>query len=289
MIPYNTPLFPFESKWANINGNKIHYVDEGRGPALLFCHPSVATMFMYRKFIKELSKNYRCVALDFPGFGLSAPKPGYRHSIEAQAETLKGLIVGLDLKNIVPVLQEVGGHAAVTALRSMPERVAGVIITDTIIYPVSEYPKIASMLNFIDGAFFRLLSMQFNLLIRVTYSVGIRNRKLDRREKAAYRALFDTKHKRRLVTLMLHAIKDEEKLMQGVKEAFANEFRDLPTLMIYGERDPMREMGIADRIHSELPFSELHVIKGEGHFPHEGAPDEMISIIKSWLAVRKAG
>src|SRR5687768_13485849 len=105
---YPKNLYPFQSKWAIINGNQVHYIDEGKGDTILFCHPPVSSSFMYRNMIKELSKNFRCVALDFPGFGLSeiVPTSGYRPSINAQSEIIAEFIKTLHLQSVYLLMQE---------------------------------------------------------------------------------------------------------------------------------------------------------------------------------------
>ena len=58
----------------------MHYVDEGSGEPILFVHGSAAWSFAYRNVIRDLRQDYRCVAPDHIGFGMSA-KPadwGYR-------------------------------------------------------------------------------------------------------------------------------------------------------------------------------------------------------------------
>src|SRR5262245_26521087 len=65
-------LFPFTSRFVEVDGARIHYVDEGRGPALLFLHGAPNWSFFYREFVSALRDDFRCIALDFPGFGLSA-------------------------------------------------------------------------------------------------------------------------------------------------------------------------------------------------------------------------
>jgi haloalkane dehalogenase len=67
-------LYPFESRYVEIEGSRVHFVDEGTGPTLLFLHAAPAWSFIYRNFIVELRGRFRCVALDYPGFGLSAAR-----------------------------------------------------------------------------------------------------------------------------------------------------------------------------------------------------------------------
>src|SRR5260370_12368917 len=57
-------LYPFQSRFVEIDGNRIHYIDEGTGPILFFLHPGVGWSFIFRDIIKDLRTHFRCVALD---------------------------------------------------------------------------------------------------------------------------------------------------------------------------------------------------------------------------------
>src|ERR1035438_5030215 len=71
-------LFPFTSRFVELSGNVVHYVDEGEGPILLMLHGNPTWSFVYRDVIAQLSGSFRCIAPDYPGFGLSSPAPGYQ-------------------------------------------------------------------------------------------------------------------------------------------------------------------------------------------------------------------
>src|SRR5207245_5341155 len=70
--PPNTPrtrpawlsheLYPFEDHWMDIDGNQVHYVDEGHGPVVLLLHGNPDWSFLYRNIIRELSGTHRCIA-----------------------------------------------------------------------------------------------------------------------------------------------------------------------------------------------------------------------------------
>ena len=70
-------LYPFEDRWAEIDGNLVHYVDEGAGPPLLLLNGNPSWSFGWRDVILGLRDRYRCVAPDYPGFGLSRAADGY--------------------------------------------------------------------------------------------------------------------------------------------------------------------------------------------------------------------
>src|SRR5258708_30125311 len=74
------PLYPFQSRFVEVEGNRIHYIDEGTGPTLFFVHSGVGWSLLYSDIIQDLRGRFRCVALDLPGFGLSPAAPGY-HSL----------------------------------------------------------------------------------------------------------------------------------------------------------------------------------------------------------------
>ena len=64
-------LFPFTSRFIDVGGNILHYVDEGSGSILLFLHANPLWSFTYRHAIQALRPNFRCIAVDYPDFGLS--------------------------------------------------------------------------------------------------------------------------------------------------------------------------------------------------------------------------
>ena len=74
-------IFPFLSRHAVVDGANVHYVDEGDGPVLLLMHGNPTYSFLYRELITGLQNTFRCIAIDYPGFGLSTAPPGYRFTL----------------------------------------------------------------------------------------------------------------------------------------------------------------------------------------------------------------
>jgi haloalkane dehalogenase len=77
-LPFQVPheLFPVEHRFTDVDGAQVHYVDEGVGETILLLHGNPAWSFLYRKIIVGLKPQFRCVALDYPGYGMSsAPAP----------------------------------------------------------------------------------------------------------------------------------------------------------------------------------------------------------------------
>jgi haloalkane dehalogenase len=71
----NPALYPFEGHMVTIDGNHVHYVDEGEGPVLLLLHGNPTWSFLYRDLINALHGAFRCIALDYPALGYRTPRP----------------------------------------------------------------------------------------------------------------------------------------------------------------------------------------------------------------------
>lgn len=96
-IRLDEQLYPFQSHFVEVEGNCIHYIDEGSGPTLLMLHPGVGWSFMYSDIVLELRGRFRCLALDLPGFGLSTAAPGYQHTLTGDSRLLERFIQALGL------------------------------------------------------------------------------------------------------------------------------------------------------------------------------------------------
>ena len=77
--------YPFESRYAAIGDARLHYVDVGDGPVILMVHGNPTWSILYRDLIEGLKGQYRCIAIDLAGFGLSTPPPRFSFKPQDQA------------------------------------------------------------------------------------------------------------------------------------------------------------------------------------------------------------
>jgi haloalkane dehalogenase len=131
-------LYPFEGDYADIDGARVHYVDEGSGPPLLLLHGNPTWSFLYRELIKALSDRFRCIAPDYPGFGLSTAPPGYGYTPAEHARVLEQLILRLDLHGVTMMVQDWGGPIGFAAATRHPDRFARFIVGNTWAWPKSD-------------------------------------------------------------------------------------------------------------------------------------------------------
>src|SRR5215472_18402265 len=110
MQPFQVPrdLFPVEHRFIDLDGARIHYVDEGAGEPVLLLHGNPTWSFLYRKIIAGLSDEFRCVALDYPGYGMSDAAPGYGYTPAEHSAVLERFVDELRLTDLTLMVQDWG-------------------------------------------------------------------------------------------------------------------------------------------------------------------------------------
>ncbi|MEM6395032.1 MAG: alpha/beta hydrolase [Bacteroidota bacterium] len=117
--------YTYDLHYAEIDDStQIAFVDEGPKAfevTLLFIHGLGSNLEAWRKNIEELSENYRCIALDLPGYGKSSTGD-YPFTMTYFADAVKRFAEHLELENIILVGHSMGGQVAMhTALKEEME------------------------------------------------------------------------------------------------------------------------------------------------------------------------
>ncbi len=128
-------LFPFQSRWFDGAGPRIHYIDEGSGRAVVMFHGNPTWSFLYRKVISQLMGECRCVAMDYPGFGLSERPSGYGYTSAEHATVTGTLVDHLGLNDFIVLGQDWGGPIGMTVALERATRVAGLVFANTWYWP----------------------------------------------------------------------------------------------------------------------------------------------------------
>lgn len=128
-------LFPFESRWFDSPMGRVHYIDEGRGRSILFLHGNPTWSFLYREIVRTLRDRFRCIAVDYPGFGLSQRPPAYGYTPAEHAAVVGSLISHLNLRDLLIMGQDWGGPIGIACALSAPDRVSGFVFGNTWFWP----------------------------------------------------------------------------------------------------------------------------------------------------------
>jgi pimeloyl-ACP methyl ester carboxylesterase len=123
--------YPYEVKYAALSGNiNLAYVDEGSGEyTIIFIHGLGSYLPAWKKNIEGLKANYRCIAIDLPGYGKSSKAP-HSGMMSFYAGVVNELIENLKLKNVIIAGHSMGGQIGIMAALNYPENIKKLVLVD---------------------------------------------------------------------------------------------------------------------------------------------------------------
>lgn len=128
----NLPGYPYRPHYVEVNGLRMHYVDEGQGEIILCLHGEPSWSYLYRKMIAMLSRSYRVVAPDFIGFGRSDKfTERGEYSFKMHHDSLVGFLEATALADITLVVQDWGGLLGLTVAAEEPVLFKRLVIMNT--------------------------------------------------------------------------------------------------------------------------------------------------------------
>ncbi len=276
-------LYPFQSHFVEVDGNRIHYIDEGSGPILFFLHPSIGWSFMYADIIKELRTRFRCIALDLPGFGLSPAVPGYQHTLTSDSRLIERFIQTLGLTDVTLFAHDITGSISLGVVGRRPEWFRAVIILPGFVWPLEEYPRVYHMVQLVSSPLFRFLSVDFNLLLEYTLKSLTKKPKqpFSEQEKRAYREpMADRRVRSYPSDLFKSAVRSHDYLADLEQRLLT--FKEMPALLIFGETDGLLKLGWLTRFEQIFPRHRSIVMPGCHHFPQVYDAPGVATTIRRW-------
>ncbi|MHB8691172.1 MAG: alpha/beta fold hydrolase [Solirubrobacteraceae bacterium] len=275
-------LYPFESRYADLDRATVHYVDEGSGPPLLLLHGNPTWSFLYRDIILGLRDSFRCIAPDHPGFGLSRAKPGYGYTPAEHAAVLEQLLQTLDLNDVTMMVQDWGGPIGFAAATRHPERFSRFVIGNTWSWPKSDVgTQIFS--RTLGGPLGRYLILQRNFFVERILPGNVKLRKLSPTVMDAYRGPFPTPESRIPLHVFPREILGSRPFLAEIENGLPA-LRDRPALIVWPTKDIAFRGPERDRWEATFPNHRTVVLDGAGHYIQEDAADEIVAAIRSWAA-----
>lgn len=132
MKPPISAEFPFESKFLDVKGSKIHYIEEGEGYPILFIHGNPTSSYLWRNIIPYLSTKGRCIAPDLIGMGKS-DKPNIKYGFTDSYNYLNAFIEKMGLKNVTLVLHDWGSGLGFHYANQHRDNIKGIIFMESVV------------------------------------------------------------------------------------------------------------------------------------------------------------
>lgn len=280
-------LFPFESRFIEIDGHSVHYVDEGSGPTLLFLHGNPTWSFLWRDVISALRRDFRCIALDYPGFGLSTAATGYRYLPEEHAEVVTAFVDALGLERVTMVGQDWGGPIGLAAAQRRPGVFDRLVLANTWAWPVNGVLHFEAFSRIVGGPPMRFLVRQFNVVVNAFIPTGHRRRKATAAEMVHYRRALDTAERRQACAVLPSRILASRDFFAEVEAGLAD-LAELPTLIVWGDADIAFRPQERERLEATFPNHETVIVEGAGTYVESDAPEEFVAAVRGWLARQRS-
>ncbi|MDQ4040325.1 MAG: alpha/beta fold hydrolase [Actinomycetota bacterium] len=273
-------LYPFEDQYAEVDGAQVHYVDEGNGPPLLLLHGNPTWSFLYREVIGGLRDRFRCVAPDYPGFGLSTAPPGYGFTAREHAAMLERLVLELDLRDVTMMVQDWGGPIGFAVATRHPDRFARFVIGNTWAWPKSD-PGTQVFSRLLAGPIGGYMIRNRNAFVERILPSNVRRRKLPPEVMDAYRGPFPDAESRRPVHVFPRELLAARPLLAEVERGLAA-LSERPALIVWPTRDVAFRKPELRRWQQIFPAHHTVTLEGAGHYIQEDAPEEIVAAIRDW-------
>lgn len=275
--------YPFTSRYLDTKHGRVHYVDEGQGDPVVFVHGNPTWSFMFRKLISGLSSEFRCVAIDHLGFGLSDKPPHAPYGPRLHAENLTHLIRHLGLERITLVLHDWGGPIGMEYAVDYPESIARLVIFNTHCWSLKGIPGAERFSAFVGGPIGRWLCRRLNAFPRfIMPFMYAGTGRMSPEVHRHYLAPLPDADSRNGTWAFAKAIigeSDWKESTWSLRGALAHH----PVRIFWGLKDPVGTQEKLDKWTSAFPRHEVSVYSDIGHFVPEQLGELAVEPIRAFL------
>ncbi len=279
-------MVPFDRYLVDVGEHRIHVMEVGEGPTVLCVHGNPTWGFLYRKVAQALAGEARIIMPDLVGLGFSDhPRDSSMHTLENHIDWMGLLVDALALSDVTLVVQDWGGPIGVGAFVDRSDRLAGLVVLNTVLSePKSGFKPTAfhrfGRLPVISETAFRLLGFP---QVRLSMAQGDK-RSISGAVARAYRYPLRDRRSNQAPLALVRMVPDSMDhpsvpALRRIGE-FVRSYRG-PAAIVWGDRDPVLGR-VRNHIASMLPEAPVTRTRA-GHFLQEEVPVEIADAVQSVL------
>ena len=264
-----------QSKFVTIDGLSIHYRDEGRGFPLLLLHAAPSSLHTFDRLAAELSRQYRVIRLDLPGYGLTGPNASGDYSSDWYVRFLESFLNSLHVETCFAAGNSFGGRLAAELAYERPGRVKKLVLIDADGYPLdndgvfavkmARSPLLRPVVRYVTPKFFIALNLK-----EAFGTKDIPAETVDR----YYDLLLRAGNRDTFIAMSNRGPDDISGHIKKLK---------IPTLVLWGRGDSVIPVRYGEYFHRDIPGSRLIVYDGAGHMPQEVIPEKIAADMQAFL------
>jgi pimeloyl-ACP methyl ester carboxylesterase len=272
-----------------LHGHRLSYRTGGRGPLLLLIHGITNSSATWEPVLASLGRRFTVVAPDLLGHGDSA-KPRGDYSLGANASLLRDLMLALGHERATIVGHSLGGGIAMQMAYQFPERVERLVLVSSGGLGRQVTPLLRAVA--LPGAELVLPLLASEPLVNAGAKVGGWIAQIGLRVgsditamAAGVASLRDLEARRAFVHTARSVIDVGGQRVDATDKLYLAEA--VPTLILWGDRDPIIPARHGVRAHELMPGSRLRIFAGAGHFPHHDDPAGFATAITEFVAATR--
>jgi pimeloyl-ACP methyl ester carboxylesterase len=269
-----------------LHGHRVRFHRAGEGPLLVLLHGIASTADTWSPVVEALAARHTVIAPDLLGHGDSA-KPRGDYSLGAYASGVRDLIAALGYDRATVVGHSLGGGIAMQFAYQFPERIERLVLIGSgglgrevhLILRAATLPGSELVLALLGGAWLRATG---GALASALARVGLKRGEDLAGVTGGIGSLADAGAREAFVHTARAAIDAGGQRVSATDRLYLA--AGLPTLIVWGERDPIIPVEHGRAAHAAIAGSRLEVFAGAGHFPHRDAPARFVSVLESFMA-----
>ncbi len=269
----------------SINGHRVTYRTGGTGPVLLLIHGMAGSATTWKQVMPKLAKHFTVVAPDLVGHG-SSDKPAGDYSLGAFASLLRDLLVALGHEHATVVGQSLGGGVAMQFAYQYPERCERLVLVGSgglgrEVNSLLRWLTLPGSEAVLSVACARQVRSAIETIGELAARLGFRPAPVTGELWRSYSSLGDDATRDAFLRT-LRAVVDAggQSISAGSRLHLASQ---MPTLIVWGNADPIIPVEHAHTAHAAIPGSRLEIFDGVGHYPHCEAPDRFIDVLVEFV------
>lgn len=298
MFQPSEKLYPFASNWLEIDGQRMHYLDEGpRGaPVVLMVHGNPTWSFYYRNLVIALRDRYRCIVPDHIGCGLS-DKPGddqYPYTLARRISDLGALMEHVQPNTPIHlVVHDWGGMIGFGWAAERPEQIASMVIANTAAFPLPKEKKFPAALWLVRNTAVGALMVQgLNAFSGLAARVAFK-KPVSAEVRKGYTGPYDSWANRIATLRFVQDIplgpEDAAWNIVASTEARLPDFTGKPCLLAWGEKDFVFDLHFLRKWQRIFPQAKVLNYPDCGHYIFEDAGPDLNQAISAFLDANEPG
>ena len=274
--------YPFASRRVQIEGARMHYLDEGQGPTLLMVHGTPTWSFLYRHLVKGLRDRYRCVVPDHLGFGLSDKPAGDAYRPQEQARRLAAFVDALDLTDVTLVVHDFGGPIGLAYALERPDNVRRLVLFNTWMWSLAGDRQYARVSRVLSGRLGRLFYERLGVSVNVVFRHAVADKtRYTRAVHAQYAAPLREPAARHATWIYMRELLGSSDWYDALWQR-RERLAPIPALLVWGLKDPVFAKFLP-RWRSVFRRAEVAAWEDVGHAPPEERGPESAALVARFL------